>query len=118
MEFREYKNRAGKVIKAARLNTKADMLQAYTEYLTADAGYQLAGNALIKSDKTVALGDYLVLADKQLPFTEVDGMFKKAYYPADFNKDQEAKWLSCPTLLLMTTDTAEEALAEMERRGL
>ena len=118
MEFREYKNRAGKVIRAARLSTEADMVQAYKEYLTADAGYQLAGNALIKSDKTVALGDYLVLAEKQLPFTEVDGMFKKAYYPAEFNKDQEAKWLSCPTLLLMTTDTAEEALAEMERRGL
>lgn len=118
MEFREYKNRAGKVIKAARLITEADMLQAYNEYLTGDAGYVFVGSGLIKSDKTVASGDYLVLADKQLPFTEVDGMFKKTYYPADFNKDQEAKWLSCPILLLMTTDTAEEALAEMERRGL
>lgn len=117
MELREYKNRNGKTVSVVRLTTDEDMINAYHTYFSNDPNYSLIDNQLVKKDKTVALGDYLVI-DGSRVFTEVDGMFRKTYYPASFSEEEEYRWKICPTLILMKNDTAEEAIEELRRRGV
>ena len=117
MDFIMYKNRNGEIINAVRLNTKEDMYEAYMMYLSHDTDYSIASGDLTKKGNLVAAGDYLVIKDGRA-FTEVDGMFRRTYYPETFSEEQARKWKACPTLILTTCDTAEDALAELERRGL
>lgn len=117
MDLIQYKNRNDEIVNAMRLNTKEDMYDVFLRYLAFTDDYSIASGDLTKNGKVVAIGDYLVIKDGKA-FTEVDGMFRKTYYPASFSEEQARKWKACPTLILTTCDTAEDALAELERRGL
>lgn len=110
MNLREYKNRNNESILAARLTTIEEQGEAYQQYLKENEAYIFKDGVLSRDGKTIALNDYLVVRDGEAPFTEVDGMFRKTYYPTDFTEQQKTKWLCAPTLVLMTYDTAEDVI--------
>lgn len=117
MNLREYKNRNGASILAAHLTTVEELKDAYNQYLKYNGAYTLKGDVLYRADKAVALNDYLVLREGDIPFTEVDGMFRTTYYPADFTEQQKTKWLCAPTLVLISYDTAEDAVNYLASLG-